>query len=477
MKERILENFLSLTRIPRKSHHEEAVSLFLRDWAAEKGLAVCRDQVGNVIIDKAGSPGCENAPRTILQAHMDMVCVAEPGREYDPLRDPIAVINDGKTLTADGTSLGGDDGAGVAVAMTILEDPDAVHGPLRAIFTVDEEDGMIGADNLDEKHLDASYMINLDWEEFGSLCCSSAGSDMYSLRREAVWESAEGAAFTVDVRGLEGGHSGAQIHLGRANAIRMAARILRAGEAVCGGLRLAAFKGGSAHNAIPSAASAVAVVDAEKAGAFLEAARQAVDTELEGCALSDPGGVVTVAETALPGKVLGREMTADTLAILTSVHDGVNTMSEAIPGLVESSANTGLAELGENAFTFMIHQRSSEPAVTAGMKKVFLDQARQYGYALTVLTSSPAWPVKADSELVEICRKEYRALTGEEIRVEPVHAGLECGGFAAKNPSLDIISIGPTILDIHSPKETLLLDSVYGCDALVRNILKDIALK
>ena len=400
-----------------------------------------------MVIDKPGSPGHENAPRTILQAHMDMVCVAEAGREYDPLRDPITVINDGKTLTADGTSLGGDDGAGVAVAMTILEDSDAVHGPIRAVFTVDEEDGMLGADNLDPRHLDAEYMINLDWEEFGSLCCSSAGSDMYSLRRDAAWESAGGAAFSLDIRGLEGGHSGAQIHLGRASAIRMAARILRSAEAACGGLRLAAFRGGSAHNAIPSAAAAVAVVDADRADAFLEAARQAIDTELESCALTDPNAVITVAAAELPEKALSRDMTRDTLAILTEVHDGV------------------------------IHQRSSEPAVTADMKKVFLAQAERYGYALTVLTSSPAWPVKAGSELVEICRKEYRALTGEEIRVEPVHAGLECGGFSHSNPALDIISIGPTILDIHSPRETLLLDTVYGCDALVRNILKDIALK
>ena len=477
MKEQILENFLSLTRIPRKSHHEEAVSRFLYDWALAKGLTACRDDVGNVVIDRAGSPGHENVPRTILQAHMDMVCVAEPGKEYDPLRDPIAVINNGDALTADGTSLGGDDGAGVALAMTILADPDAVCGPVRAIFTVDEEDGMLGADNLDPCHLDAPYMINLDWEEFGSLCCSSAGSDMYSLRRSAQWENAEGTAFALDVRGLEGGHSGAQIHLRRANAIRMAARILTAGARAAGSLRLAAFQGGSAHNAIPATARAVAVVTADKAGAFLEAVRSAVDWELEAFALSDPNGAVTVAETQMPEKALTADMTADVLAILTSVHDGINTMSQAIPGLVESSANTGLAELTEGDFRFTIHQRSSEPSITEEMKKVFLAQADEFGFDLTVLASSPPWPVKAGSELVEICRREYLALTGQEIRVEPVHAGLECGGFADKNPALDIISIGPTILDIHSPKETLLLDTVYGCDALVRSILKDIAEK
>ena len=155
MNERIIDNFLLLTRIPRKSHHEEAVSRFLYNWAVEKGLQAWRDEVGNVVIDRPGAPGCENAPRTILQAHMDMVCVAEPGKAYDPLTDPITVINDGKTLTADGTSLGGDDGAGVAIAMSILEDKTACFGPVRAVFTVDEEDGMAGAEALDSRHLDA----------------------------------------------------------------------------------------------------------------------------------------------------------------------------------------------------------------------------------------------------------------------------------------------------------------------------------
>ena len=167
MNEPVLNNFLSLCAIPRKSHHEEQVSRFLHDWAVSHGLSAVRDAEGNVIIDKAASPGAENAPTTILQAHMDMVCVAEDGREYDPLTDPIKPILEGNTLTADGTSLGGDDGAGVAVAMTILADPDAVHGPLRALFTVDEEDGMSGANNMDPVHVQGDYLINLDWEETG----------------------------------------------------------------------------------------------------------------------------------------------------------------------------------------------------------------------------------------------------------------------------------------------------------------------
>ena len=479
MSDPIIHNFLSLAAIPRKSHHEEAVSLFLRDWAAERGLTVCRDEAGNIVIDKKAFPGYESAPRTILQAHMDMVCVAEPGRSYDPLVDPIRVLNDGKTLTADGTSLGGDDGAGVAVAMSILEDADAVHGPLRAIFTVDEEDGMLGADALDPRHLDASFLINLDWESFGSLCCSSAGSDMYLLSRHAERESAAGDSFfSLKLSGFEGGHSGAQIHLGRANAIRLAARILlRSAESSGARIRLCSFRGGTAHNAVPSTAEAVVSVDRPHAAAFLDACRREIDCELDKCAETDPRAVISVSDTEASHQALTPAVTWDTLSLLTEVHDGVNTFSPSLPGLVESSANTGIAELKVDRFEFMIHQRSSEPSRTAEMKKDFLSLAEKHGYSLSVVSSGPAWPVKPDSLLLKICEEEFLALFGTRIRVEPVHAGLECGAWANKNPALDIISIGPEILDIHSPKETLILESVEHCDALVRAILRHIAVK
>ena len=476
MNDPILDNFLSLAAIPRKSHHEEAVSLFLQKWAQQKGLSVTRDEVGNIVIDKPGSPQCENAPRTILQAHMDMVCVAEPNRSYDPLHDPIRVINDGKTLTADGTSLGGDDGAGLAIAMAILEDAKAFHGPLRAIFTVDEEDGMHGANALDARYLDAKYLINLDWEAFGSLCCSSAGSDMYELSRNSQWESADGAFFTLSLSGFEGGHSGAQIHLGRANAIRVAAKILRGAAETSGAVcRLCSFMGGSAHNAVPSSAEALVAVDENHAQAFLSAAAREIDAALEQCGMTDPHAIITIVSAEGKQKALTVSMTNDVLSILTQVHDGVNTWSSSIPGLVESSANTGLAELKDTAFTFVIHQRSSEPAITQEMKKSFLAQAKNYGFSLKVLSSGAAWPVKPGSALVRLCEDAFRDLFAREISVEPVHAGLECGAWAAKNPALDIISIGPDILDIHSPKETLILESVYNCDKLVRAMLARIA--
>lgn len=477
MNEKIIENFLSLCAIPHKSHHEEKISRFLYDWAVKKGLAAERDAEGNVIIDKPGTPGHENAPRTILQAHMDMVVVWEDGMTFDPLNDAITVVNDGKTLKARGTSLGGDDGAGVALAMSILEDDSAVHGPIRAIFTVDEEDGMSGADHLDPKHLDAQYLINLDWEEFGSLCNSSAGSDMYRMHRAAAWEHASGKAYTISVSGLVGGHSGASIHLRLANAIRIAARTALAGLDVCGDVHLAAFRGGSAHNAIPASCTAVITVPEDGAEKVLEALKTRALTEMVACAATDPDAKVAVTEAELPEKALSADVTRAYLSLLTEVFDGVHTMSKSIPSLVESSANTGLASVGEDEVEFTVHQRSSEPAITAEMKAEYARQAEENGFTMTLLSSSPAWPLKPGSELVGICERIFKEQTGREMSVEPVHAGLECGSFSAANPALDIISIGPDILDIHSPRETLVLETVYGCDTLIRAILKEIAEK
>ena len=473
----ILSNFLSLCAIPHKSHHEEAISAFLYDWGVKKGLRAVRDEAGNVILDKPGTPGHENAPVTILQAHMDMVCVAEDGRAFDPLHDPIRVINDGKVLTADGTSLGGDDGAGVAMAMSILEDESAVHGPIRAIFTVDEEDGMSGAEALDPRHLEGKYLINLDWEAFGSLCCSSAGSDMYALRRPAEWEKVRRVfPFSITLHSLEGGHSGSQIHLGRANAIRLLAEILFTAWRAGIPFQLASFQGGTAHNAIPASASAVIVLpdDGELDGR-LEFVMKTAAEQLKAVQGTDPHANVKFEMGPKVKKALSQEESLRFFGFIYSLENGVHTMSKAVPGLVESSVNVGIARLGEDAAECVVHQRSSEPAMMKEMGDRLRAQAEGFAYELIPLSSSPAWPVRPGSHLVEICEKHFRELFGREITVEPVHAGLECGCFSNKNPALDIISIGPDILDIHSPKETLVLQTVYDCDALVRSMLREIA--
>lgn len=475
MNKTIAENFLALCAIPHKSHHEEKISRYLYDRAVKKGLQAHRDEAGNVIVDKPGTPGCENAPLTILQGHMDMVVVWEDGVDFDPLNDPIQVVSDGRTMHARGTSLGGDDGVAIALAQAILEDDSLTHGPLRAIFTVDEEDGMSGADRLDPRWLDGQYMINLDWEEAGSLCCSSAGGELYTFRFDPRWENAAGAAYAVRAEGLNGGHSGAMIHLGRANAIRVVAAL--ADEAAKAGIpaRIASFTGGVAHNAIPSAAEMVLVIPPKDASAFEALAEKAAAVFQEKHGNTDPEGTLTIRKTVMPEKALTAACSAAFAAFLTRAHDGVNTMSAAIPTLVESSANLGMVYCSENELGCDIFQRSSSDEATAAMRRAYGKNADDLGCVMTVASSYPGWPVRQGSRLLNICTEAYKTLTGREMKVEPVHAGLECGNFFAKEPKLDIISIGPNIYDIHSPAETLDLDSVDELYDLVLNILKVIS--
>lgn len=476
MNQIIADNFKALCAIPHKSKHEEKISLYLYDRAKKHGLEVHRDEIGNIIIDKPAAPGFENAPLTILQAHMDMVVVWEEGKEFDPLNDPIEVVMDGTMMRANGTSLGGDDGSGIALAQAILEDNSLVLGPVRAIFTVDEEDGMSGADNLDAKWLNGKYLVNLDWEEFGSLCCSSAGGELYTFRQQPDWQSVEsGVAYAIHIEGLSGGHSGAMIHLNRANAIRVAAGLVDKAAQAGIAVRIASFTGGVAHNAIPSVADITLVVPDRDTTLFKALVCSAAAALKEKYALSDPDAQLFIDKTDLPQQALTAECTAAFAGFVANTHDGVNTMSAAIPTLVETSANLGMILCSEEALGCDVFQRGSNDAVTAQMRASYAADAEKYGCKMAVVSSYPGWPVRENSRLMDICTGEYKKMYGEDMKVEPVHAGLECGNFSTKAPELDIISIGPNIYDIHSPAEAMDMESVDKLYDLVLNILKVIS--
>ena len=273
----VLSEFLELAKVPRPSHHEERVSEYLFQWAKRHGLAVEKDNMNEIIIDKPASPGCENVPRVIFQAHMDMVCVCEEGVTYDPMNDPIKVINDGVTLTADGTSLGADDGIGVAMCLYLLQDDTLRHGPIRAIFTTNEEDGMDSI-AIDPKYLDGGYLVNLDWETLGSLCNSCAGGDFFNYSHKAEWETpiVGCKTLTISLSGLLGGHSGVGINKGHANALVSIATLLAMLRQGGVSYRVASFSGGQAKNAIPAFGTATIVLSAteeDRAKAIIETFR------------------------------------------------------------------------------------------------------------------------------------------------------------------------------------------------------------
>lgn len=472
--ESVLKEFEGLAAIPRPSGHEEAVSNFLKNHLMELGCQVTQDEVNNIIADIPATPGCEQAPRTILQGHMDMVCVAESGHKYEPLRDPIRLVRTEETLTADGTSLGADDGIGVAVAIHVLKHS-AKHGPLRLVVTVDEERGMTGAKELSPKFLeDARFLINCDSENYDELTVGSAGSVNLDFRRELSRVPASFArSFRIDVMGLLGGHSGERIGEGRANALRTMALLLRAIKKK-GDFELAELSGGKARNAIADRAKALIVTD------LSEEQLKAVLQE-EFARFQDIYGKIekeasfTVRKAAYPDKVLTREERDGLLALLLMLHTGVFAMSQGMPTLVETSANLGVVEMDEVKVELEYFPRSSVDAKLVEFVTFAEELSLLTGFTAEIGTISPGWKENKESVLAELMTEVFKEQNGREMKVETIHAGLECSWHFKKNPKLDIVSIGVTTLDIHSPQETLVLKTVTPQVRLIMGVLEKIA--
>lgn len=469
----ILAEFLKISEIPRPSHHEEQIGAYLMEWAGKHGLSVIQDPIGDVIIDKPASPGCEKAPRVILQAHMDMVCVAAEGVAYDPLHDPIRVINDGTVLRADGTSLGADDGIGVALCLYLLQDQKLRHGPMRVIITVNEEDGMSSID-MSAEFLDGAYLINLDWEWLGSLCNSAAGCDFMKFVRKAAWldDPEDCAALNLELKGLQGGHSGVGINLGRANALVCMAtalyRLLDKGIPVY----ISDFRGGQAKNAIPASAQTALQVPA---GQLEETVAALEDYRRDFAAMfgdKEPTAEFLISEGNGPARVLDPEIAQSLLKLLIALPNGVNTMSPYVPALVESSQNLGLLAVSQEEVTLEAMERSCVNYRAEELLRTSRLIAETLGYTYVQGDHAPAWGVDPHSRLVPIACEVYRELTGKDMVVEPVHGGLECGAFAEKNPRLDMIAIGPSLENVHSPDETCDIESVKVTAELLVRILE-----
>ena len=472
--ESVLEEFGKLAAIPRKSGHEKAVSDFLKEYLKEAGFSVVQDEVFNIIADKPASPGFEKAPRVILQGHMDMVCVAEEGYDYDPLKDPIRLKRGEEFLEAEGTSLGADDGIGVAEAiyiMKMLKD----HGPLRLIVTVDEEQGMNGAVHLDPKYLlDAEFLINCDSENYDELTMGCAGSVTLDFFREIAWVPGKAKkAYSIEVSGLKGGHSGERIGDGRGNAIRVLAGVLRSlGKR--GRVEPASFRGGKARNAIPAEAKAILATDLseEEIRAVL---KEEEDRFHRMYGEADGELQLRLTETVLPAKVWSEADTTSLLQLIQILHSGVYAMNQRIPGLVETSANLGVATTDENGIFLQYLPRSASDDKIDEFCQTAEDWAVLTGFRLTCSAKSPGWKENKDSRLAKLMAEGFQQQNGFPMRVCLIHAGLECGCHFHKNPNLDIVSIGVTTLDIHSPKERLLLSTVEPQVKLIMETLHRIA--
>ncbi|MDD5298161.1 MAG: aminoacyl-histidine dipeptidase [Rhodocyclaceae bacterium] len=466
-------HFATLCRIPRRSKEEGQLRDYLIRWARERGLDSSVDGAGNLLIRKPAGPGREQKPGVVLQSHLDMVCQKNSGSSHDFSRDPIRpVLRDG-WLLAEETTLGADNGMGVALALAVLEDGGLTHGPIEALFTVDEEAGMGGARRLEAGWLQGRLMLNLDTEAWGELYLGCAGGmDVVASRPGTAEPVPEGfVVWRVALTGLRGGHSGVDIHEERGNAIKLLVRVLRDLESRHP-LRLADLQGGTARNALPREAFATLALPAGcDPVPVLEAWQDRLRKELRGV----DEGLTLAATPAEARRVLSASEQAVWLATLHAAPHGVKRRSLSVPGVVETSDNLGVVDLGPEggAATFMVRSLLDDASDSLANEIVSLFALS--GTRAEKLGPYPAWTPDPSSALLGLCQSVYRREFGGEARVMVIHAGLECGLIGAKYPGLDMVSLGPTIRSPHAPGEAVEVASVGRTWHLLKAVLEEVS--
>lgn len=467
----VWRHFATLCRIPRPSKGEGALRSRLRDWATDRGLATEVDAAGNLIVRKSATAGRENSPGVVLQAHLDMVCQKNADSAHDFTRDPIRTEQRGGWLVAPETTLGADNGMGVALILAALEADDFAHGPLEALFTVDEEAGMGGARGLATEALRGRLMLNLDTEAWGEFYLGCAGGMDVNVDRQGAADAVppDHAVLRIDVRGLRGGHSGVDIHEERGNAIKLLVRILRQIETSIP-LRLAAFEGGSARNALPREACAIVSVPRMEV-TRLEARLAAIASDLS-AALADvePGLAVTMAAAQASAVMDGAEQAVWLRSLHASPH-GVWRMSRAVPGVVETSNNLGMVKLSATGGHCNFLVRSLRDAAMRELAAEIVDLFMLGGTQARTGGHYPGWTPNPRSPLLAMCQRVFHREFGVDSKVQVIHAGLECGLIAAKYPDMDIVSFGPTIRGAHAPGEAVEIATVAHTWQLLRAVL------
>lgn len=441
--------FEELCAIPHGSRDTKRISDYCVRFAREHGLRYVQDEWNNVVIYKPASKGYEGHPTVILQGHLDMVCEKDADCDIDFSKDGLRLAHDGEYIFAEGTTLGGDDGIAVAYALAVLASDTLKHPPIEAVFTVDEEIGMLGADAMDMSVLQGRVLLNCDSEDEGILTVSCAGGATSCLTRSIAREAVEGQVWRMAVRGLTGGHSGVEINKGRANANKVLADILAKLP-----LRLISIGGGSKDNAIPRVSEALVIAEQpEKAFAAAAAAVQktlpATETAVE--------FVCEKAESEL--LPMTEEASTAVLGLLNALPNGVQAMSTDIEGLVQTSLNLGIlrteAERVEMTFSVRSSVNTEKAALIASLQEI----GDSFGAVYSQSGEYPAWEYQKESRLRETMVETYRTLYGREPVVEAIHAGLECGIFSDRLKGLDAVSFGPQMHDIHTSREKLDIDS------------------
>jgi dipeptidase D len=466
------EIFYELTQIPRPSKKEGKAVEFVKGFGEKLGLETIVDGAGNVVIKKPASPGFENRQGVILQGHLDMVPQKNSDTAHDFEKDPIDAYIDGEWVAARGTTLGSDNGIGVAAALALMQDDTLKHGPLEVLMTVDEETGMTGAFRLQRGILDGKVLLNLDSEGEGELYIGCAGGIDVSgrLACTGVDTPAGSEAFRLAVTGLKGGHSGLDIHLGRGNSNQLLCRFMY--EAVEKfGIRLASIDGGSLRNAIPRESFAIVTVPASQKQSFLEAVKEYEDVFMNELGSVEPDLEFAAESAELPASVIDAGTVDKLIRTVYGLPNGVIRMSPDMPGVPETSTNLAIVKSAEDAIDVFCLVRSSVDTAKDSLALSLKSVMELAGAKVTLSGSYPGWKPDVDSPILATMKKVYERDFGKVPEVKVIHAGLECGIIGDACPGLDMISFGPTIRFPHSPDERVHIESVKKFwDFLVRTL-------
>jgi len=473
--ELLWKHFDEIRKIPRCSGSEEKIRDYIVNFAKQNNLEYDVDKVGNVVVRKNATHNKDNAPTIILQGHMDMVCEKNSDVEHDFTKDPIKLKKEGSWLKADGTTLGADNGIGVAAGLAVLEDNNLVHGPIEVLVTVDEETGLTGASQIEPGFLNGKIMLNLDSEDEGVffIGCAGGGDSVFKVYFKNIKPTKE-KGIEIKISGLKGGHSGLDINKGRGNAIKIMSRLLnKIREEI--DFELSEIEGGDKHNAIPRETTAKIITNPENKNKIEDICNQmekTIKAELKG---TDEGIKISVNDIDIPEKVVTKEKRNKIINILLSLPHGVLKMSQSIEGLVETSTN--LASIHTKDDFFLI-SKSSRSSIDSSLD-AFLTSMNAYAELIDAEIEQPnpypGWTPNPDSEILKKMKAIYKNLFNKEAKVEAIHAGLETGIIGEKFPGMDMISFGPEIKNPHSPDEVVEMETVKKFWDLLVKTLEELA--
>ena len=457
----VWRNFYALTQVPRPSGHREQVQQFLLDFAKKAGVEAFQDPAGNIVMRKPATPGMENRKPVILQAHMDMVPQKTKESTHNFETDPIETWIDGEWVKAKGTTLGADDGLGIAAIMAVMEAKDLKHGPIEALCTADEESGMFGANDLPAGELKGEILLNLDTEDEGEMIIGSAGGiDITAtLEYKEAETDPEDAAVKVTLKGLRGGHSGLEIGEGRANANKLMARFLRSAISECSA-RLASWNGGNMRNAIPFECEAVVTLPKDNVEALKELVADWKEQFADDYKGIESGIDFFADDVETPATEVPVEIQDNLLNAIYACHDGVIRYIPSIPNIVETSSNLAIVNIGDGKAAVKILARSASESMKDYIAETIESCFNMAGMKVTLSGGYGGWNPNTESEIGKVMAKIYKDLFGTEAKVQVVHAGLECSIILGKYPGLDICSFGPTLRSPHTANERALIPTV-----------------